>query len=195
MTTALFVFVLSWRGPVLWSLMVVLFVLGIVIGSIGPPLLQDAAVPNTVEFQMKLWIANLDNMRSLEPDTPMDAFVNSLNVYNVQFLHFVVGGLLDRPCWNVVKPVIALLDKVGQKFPSLLPPLGKAIVAVHQHETAGTEDSVADLGGLKLSQMPTLYMSKLYTSYLACREKRRLLKLTTTSMPPGEKLKFIIDML
>jgi hypothetical protein len=152
-------------------------------------------VPNTVEFQLKLWIANLDNMRSVEPELPMDDFVNSLNAYNLQFMNFVVVGLLERPCWNVISPVVALLTKVGEKYPPLLPPLGKAIVAVHTQHTAGGDEPVTDLGGLKLSQMPTLYMSKLYTSFLASREARRLQTLTSNSMPTEDKLKLIDAML
>ena len=144
---------------------------------------------------MKLWMANLDNMRSLDPDIPMDEFVQSLNAYNLQFLHFVVGGLLDRPCWNVLTPVAILLEKVGQKHGPLLPPLAKALVAVHKHESSGSEDALQDLKGLRLSQMPTLYMSKLYKSYLESRENRRVQKLTTTVMPTAAKLQLIEDML
>ena len=43
--------------------------------------------------------------------------------------------------------------------------------------------------------MPTLYMSKLYKSYLESRENRRVQKLTTTDMPKAAKLKLIEDML
>ena len=78
---------------------------------------------------MKLWIANLDHTHSLDPEIPMEEFVQSLNAYNLQFLHFVVGGLLDRPCWNVWTPVAILLEKVGQKYGPLLPPLATALVA------------------------------------------------------------------
>jgi hypothetical protein len=144
---------------------------------------------------MKLWMANLDHMRSLDPEIPMEEFVQSLNAYNLQFLHFVVGGLLDRPCWKVLTPVAVLLEKVGQKYGSLLPPLAKALVAVHKHESSGSEDALQDLEGLRLSQMPTLYMSKLYKSYLESRENRRVQKLTTTVMPKAAKLELIEDML
>ena len=156
---------------------------------------RDPAVPDTVGSTFRLWMQHLADMRAKRPDQDIEEFVVELNPYNNNFVNYVVAGLIARPCWAQLPPIVALLREVGHRYPTWLPALGRAIVSMSEAASKAEIMGSFSVEGLPLEHMLTFYKSKLYESYLWAREDQRVNHVVTSNMATQEKLRIIEEML
>ncbi|CAK0889723.1 unnamed protein product [Prorocentrum cordatum] len=157
---------------------------------------KNKDLTSTVEVRFRMWLSHLKTLRAREQGKTVEEFVESLDQYNKEFPSFVVKCLLLTECWPQIEPVASQLKDLGAEFPSLLPRLGKAIVAMCEQ---GYDLNLAtfEIDGLALSRMPTLVHSPFVESYTAAKQAHRVKMLTdeNSGMTPAAKKDMVEEVL
>ena len=165
--------------------------------STGRHAVKNPTVPFTTQFQVRLWMTYVRNVRAQVPEVPEPDFVGDLSPFNTQFLDYILHGLLGKPCRVKAQPILADRHGFKDEFPSLMErrPLAQAVLKMYATETGLNVDSGAvEVDGISIKQMPTLYMSSFYESYHDAKVGAQLDVLRISTMTCADKVAAIDDL-